>query len=42
MAKQALQDKFSEKAFHNAMLSVGSLPLAVLEKETRRFIQEQR
>jgi hypothetical protein len=39
LAKSALQDRFSEKAFHNAMLSVGSMPLAVLETEIQRYIR---
>jgi uncharacterized protein (DUF885 family) len=37
-AKTRLKDRFSERAFHNAVLGPGSVPLSLLEREVDRFI----
>ncbi len=41
-AERALGDDFDVKAFHDAILRQGSLPLPVLEAEVRRWIAETR
>lgn len=38
-AKVQLKDRFSERAFHNAVLAPGAVPLEMLEQEVERFIQ---
>jgi uncharacterized protein (DUF885 family) len=37
-AKAALKEKFSERAFHNAVLAPGGVPLELLEQEVNRYI----
>ena len=37
-AKTELKDRFSERAFHNAVLNLGSVPLNLLEHEVGRYI----
>jgi uncharacterized protein (DUF885 family) len=37
-AKAQLKDRFSERAFHNAVLGPGAVPLEILEDEVERFI----
>ena len=37
-AKTRLKDRFSERAFHNAVLGQGSVPLDLLEREVERVI----
>ncbi|MFC3550722.1 DUF885 domain-containing protein [Lysobacter cavernae] len=39
-AEQALGPKFDVKAFHDALLSQGSVPLPVLEQQVRAFIAQ--
>ena len=41
-AKAELKDRFSERAFHNAVLGPGSVPLQLLEAETNRYIGGQK
>jgi uncharacterized protein (DUF885 family) len=41
-AEEALKDTFDVRAFHDMIHSNGSVTLAVLEKMTERFIQEQK
>ena len=36
-AKAQMKDRFSERAFHNAVLAPGSVPLELLEREVDRF-----
>jgi uncharacterized protein (DUF885 family) len=38
-AKAALKGRFSERAFHNAVLSPGAVPLDLLEREVDRYIR---
>jgi uncharacterized protein (DUF885 family) len=38
-ARARLKDRFSERAFHNAVLRVGSVPLEMLEAEVERHIR---
>ena len=38
-AEEALGDAFDVRAFHNAVLANGSLPLPILEREVDRFIK---
>lgn len=38
-AKSQLKEKFSERAFHNVVLGVGAVPLAILEREVDRYIR---
>ena len=38
-AKAQLKDKFSERAFHNVVLRVGAVPLAILEETVERHIR---
>lgn len=38
-AKAALKDRFSERAFHNAVLAPGAVPLELLEREVDRYIR---
>ena len=40
-AEQALGPKFNLRAFHDAVLELGSVPLPVLEARIDRFIAEQ-
>ena len=40
-AEQALADKFDLRAFHDAVLEHGSIPLSVLRENIELFIQEQ-
>ena len=37
-ARAALGDRFSMKEFHNVVLSVGAVPLEILESEVDRYI----
>ena len=37
-ARAALGDRFSMKDFHNVVLSVGAVPLEILESEVDRYI----
>jgi uncharacterized protein (DUF885 family) len=41
-AKQELDEKFSLKEFHNAVIGNGSLPLEVLEKVVGRYVLERK
>ena len=41
-AKTQLKDRFSERAFHNAVLAPGSVPLDMLEQEVERYIRAAR
>ncbi|MGY1459588.1 DUF885 domain-containing protein [Luteimonas sp. A534] len=41
-AEQALGSDFDQKAFHDTILRLGSVPLPVLEEEVRRFIAERK
>lgn len=41
-AKEALGDKFDIRAFHDAVLAEGALPLPILEERIRAWIAEQR
>jgi len=38
-AKAALKGRFSERAFHNAVLAPGTVPLDLLEQEVTRYIR---
>ena len=38
-AKAALKGRFSERAFHNAVLAPGAVPLELLEREVARYIR---
>jgi uncharacterized protein (DUF885 family) len=38
-ARAALGDRFSMKAYHNAVLGAGAVPLQILESEVDRFIR---
>ena len=38
-AKAQMQGRFSERAFHNAVLAPGAVPLEMLEQEVERFIR---
>jgi uncharacterized protein (DUF885 family) len=38
-ARTALGNRFSAQAFHNAVLGVGTVPLAILEREVDSFIR---
>jgi uncharacterized protein (DUF885 family) len=38
-AKTRLKDKFSERAFHNAVLAAGAVPLDLLEREVTRSLR---
>ncbi|MFQ5527480.1 MAG: DUF885 family protein [Thermoanaerobaculia bacterium] len=40
-AESALGDRFSLPAFHNVVLSNGAMPLALLEEQVERWIEEQ-
>ena len=37
-AKARLKDRFSERAFHNAVLGPGAVPLEMLEQEVERYV----
>jgi uncharacterized protein (DUF885 family) len=39
-ARAALGARYSERAFHNAVLAVGAVPLELLEQEVNRFIRQ--
>ncbi|ROU07815.1 DUF885 domain-containing protein [Lysobacter enzymogenes] len=41
-AEQALGEDFDIRAFHDAVLALGSVPLPVLERRVDRFIEESR
>lgn len=41
-AKGALKDKYSDRAFHNAVLDPGIVPLDLLEQEVERYITRAR
>jgi uncharacterized protein (DUF885 family) len=41
-AKAQLKERFSERAFHNAVLRAGALPLDLLEREIDRYIRSVR
>jgi uncharacterized protein (DUF885 family) len=41
-AKSQLRDRFSERAFHNAVLAPGAVPLDMLEQEVDRYIRAAR
>ena len=41
-AKAELKDRFSERAFHNAVLAPGAVPLDMLEQEVERYIRAAR
>ena len=38
-AKAQMKDRFSERAFHNAVLAPGAVPLEILEEEVDRFMR---
>jgi uncharacterized protein (DUF885 family) len=38
-AKAQMKDRFSERAFHNAVLLPGAVPLEILEQEVERFVK---
>ena len=38
-AKATLKDRFNERAFHNAVLAPGTVPLELLEQEVNRYIR---
>ena len=38
-AKAQMKDRFSERAFHNAVLAPGAVPLEILQEEVDRFIR---
>jgi uncharacterized protein (DUF885 family) len=40
-AEKALGDKFDIRAFHDALLAEGSVPLYILEQNIEQFIQTQ-
>ncbi|KQN93965.1 hypothetical protein ASE95_03470 [Sphingomonas sp. Leaf231] len=40
-AQKALGDKFDIRAFHDAMLSLGSVPLPMIDQRTDRFIADK-
>jgi uncharacterized protein (DUF885 family) len=42
MAKQTLGDKFDIRAFHEAVLNCGAMPLPLLEKHIRRCLKEKK
>ena len=41
-ARAALRDRFSAKAFHNAVLSMGTAPLTMIEAQVDRYIAANR
>ncbi|WP_444929236.1 DUF885 domain-containing protein [Microbulbifer sp. SSSA002] len=41
-AERELGDKFDLRAFHDALLSNGALPLSMLEEQMQRFIEQQK
>lgn len=41
-AKSALKEKYSDRAFHNAVLDPGIVPLGLLEEEVERYIMRAR
>ncbi|MFL6729587.1 MAG: DUF885 family protein, partial [Sphingomicrobium sp.] len=40
-AETTLGPKFDERAFHDRLLALGSVPLSTLEEQMRAFIREQ-
>jgi uncharacterized protein (DUF885 family) len=40
-AQKALGEKFDIRAFHDAMLSLGSVPLPMIDQRTDRFIADK-
>ena len=40
-ARAQLKDRFSERAFHNAILAPGAVPLDLLEQEVERYIRSR-
>lgn len=40
-AEQALGDNFDIRAFHDAVLANGSVPMSILEQQINDFIQQQ-
>jgi uncharacterized protein (DUF885 family) len=38
-AKAQMKERFSERAFHNAVLALGAVPLDMLEQEIERFVR---
>ena len=41
MAEKELGDKFDIRAFHDAVLANGSIPLAVLEEQILEFVKQE-
>jgi uncharacterized protein (DUF885 family) len=41
-ARKALGSRFSLKAFHNAVLDAGTVPLPILERQVEAYIREGR
>ncbi|MCA0392507.1 MAG: DUF885 family protein [Proteobacteria bacterium] len=41
-AEAALGPRFDQRAFHDALLAIGPVPLPVLEESMKRFIEDQR
>ena len=41
-ARAALGSRFNPKAFHNAVLMTGTVPLTILEQQVDRYITESR
>jgi hypothetical protein len=40
-AEETLGDAFDLRAFHDELLSIGAVPLPVLEEHMRRWVDEQ-
>ena len=41
-ARKALGERFTERGFHNAVLSAGTVPLRVLDQEIDRYVHATR
>ena len=41
LAEQTLGDQFDVRAFHDAVLCLGAVPMSIFENEMRRWISEQ-